>query len=48
VDVAHGVVNAGYPTRSKNLPNQVSMAMAAMVKQRRVRKLSRGLYSLPS
>ena len=43
-DVANAVVSAGYPTKSRNLPNQVSMAMAAMVKKRLIRKVGRGLY----
>ncbi len=43
-DISRAVVKAGYPTRSRNLPNQVSMAMAAMAKKRLIRRVGRGLY----
>jgi hypothetical protein len=43
-DVADAVVSAGYPTTSQNLPNQVSMALNAMKKQKRIKKVGRGMY----
>jgi hypothetical protein len=43
-DITKGVMAAGYPTRSRNLSNQVSMALAAMTRKRRIRKVGRGLY----
>jgi hypothetical protein len=43
-EVSRAVKKAGYPTKSKNLPNQVSMALAAMGKKNLVRKTGRGLY----
>ena len=43
-DIAKGVKRAGYKTRSKNLPNQVSMALADLAKKRHIRKVSRGIY----
>jgi hypothetical protein len=43
-EISTGVVRAGYKTKSKNLSNQVSMALADMAKKRKVKKVSRGLY----
>lgn len=45
-DVADAVVSAGYPTTSQNLPNQVSMALNSMRKQKRIRKVGRGMYQV--
>lgn len=39
------VTQAGYPTRSANLSNQVSMALSQMIKGKQVRKLGRGEYT---
>jgi len=44
-NIASAVKSAGYQTSSSNLPNQVSMLLATMVKQRQVRKLRRGQYA---
>ncbi len=46
MDITDGVVKAGYETSSKNLSNQVSMALAKMSKKRIVRKVDRGVYAL--
>lgn len=45
-EISEGIMLAGYRTSSKNLPNQVSTALADMARRKRLRKLSRGLYSL--
>lgn len=39
------VVRDGYKTKSKNLPNQVSMALSQMVKSRQAKKVARGMYA---
>jgi hypothetical protein len=44
MEVSSAVRAAGYPTQGKNFSNQVSMALAAMVKKKQVRKLDRGKY----
>ena len=44
-DLTKKVVRGGYKTKSKNLPNQVSMALSQMVKSRQAKKVSRGLYA---
>jgi hypothetical protein len=44
-DLTTKVVRGGYKTKSKNLPNQVSMALSQMVKSRQAKKVSRGLYA---
>lgn len=44
-DLTAKVVRGGYKTKSKNLPNQVSMALSQMVKSRQAKKVSRGLYA---
>jgi len=46
MDVAKAVVSAGYPTKSKNLLNQVNMAIADMKRKKLVRKVGRGLYEI--
>jgi len=43
-DIAASVTKAGYKTASKNFPNQISMALAEMVRKRLVKKLGRGEY----
>jgi hypothetical protein len=40
-EIARGVKKAGYKTKSKNLPNMVSNALATMAG---VRKVARGVY----
>jgi len=46
VDITNGVKKSGYQTSSKNLSNQVSMALADMARRKRVRKVARGMYSV--
>jgi len=46
VEIASGVVKAGYQTSSSNLSNQVSMALADMTKKKLVRKVDRGTYTV--
>lgn len=43
--LGQGVLRSGYKTKSKNLGNQISMALAQMAKKRQARKVARGLYS---
>ena len=43
-DIENGIVSAGYTTKGKSLPNQVSMALADLAKTRKVKKVARGLY----
>ena len=43
-DLGSRVVKAGYKTKSKNLGNQISMALAQMRKVKQVKKVSRGMY----
>lgn len=44
-DITTGIINNGYHHRGQNLPNQVSMALAEMLKDGQVNKVGRGLYS---
>jgi hypothetical protein len=45
-DLSKGVVRAGYKTKSRNLGNQISMALAQLAKARKVKKHSRGMYKM--
>ena len=45
INITSGVTRAGYQSKSRNLSNQVSMALAEMTKNRRIRKVSRGMYA---
>lgn len=45
VEITQGVLKAGYATSSRNLANQVSMALADMTKKKLVRKVGRGTYT---
>ena len=45
-DLSTGVVRAGYETKSKNLGNQISMALMQMNRKKQVKKVARGLYQV--
>jgi hypothetical protein len=44
-EITHKVQQAGYPTRSSNLANQISMALSQMQKAKKLRKVGRGQYT---
>ncbi len=44
-DITQKVQQAGYPTRSNNLSNQVSMALSQMQKAKQLKKVGRGQYT---
>lgn len=43
-EITSGVTQSGYQTSSKNLGNQVSMALIQLAKSRKAKKVGRGLY----
>jgi hypothetical protein len=43
-DLGTAILNAGYQTRSRNLGNQISMALAQLTRARKVKKVGRGMY----
>ena len=43
-EITSGVTHSGYQTSSKNLGNQVSMALIQLAKSRKAKKVGRGLY----
>lgn len=43
-EITSGVTRSGYQTSSKNLGNQVSMALIQLAKSRKAKKVGRGLY----
>lgn len=44
-DLTSKVQRSGYKTKSKNLSNQISMALSQMVNDRQAKKVSRGMYA---
>lgn len=38
------ILRAGYQTKSRNLGNQISMALAQLTRARKVKKVGRGMY----
>lgn len=44
-DITSAVVRAGYKSKSKTLPNQVSTMLADMAKSRKIKKMGRGLFA---
>ena len=38
------ILRAGYKTKSRNLGNQISMALAQLTRAKKVKKVGRGMY----
>jgi hypothetical protein len=43
-DLGAAILRAGYQTKSRNLGNQISMALAQLTRARKVKKVGRGMY----
>ena len=43
-DLGAAILRAGYQTKSRNLGNQISMALAQLTRGRKVKKVGRGMY----